>query len=313
MEPTRGPLSTGQLDVIIAKLLRTTVQDFTQDVSQEDVQRVCATTVDVLKSQPSLVEIAPPVVVCGDIHGQFADLLKIFATIGFPPNKKYLFLGDFVDRGPRSLETAVLLFCFKARYPESFFVLRGNHECSNINRLYGFYEEIARRFGQADSERIWILFNQTFAWLPYVGLVANRILCMHGGISPEMNSLRQLRELHRPSLDPPNPSLELNILWADPAQGIQGIRPNPRGISILFGEDVLTSVCKQLKIDLVVRAHQCVQYGAEFFGNRKLVTLFSAPRYEMQDNVGATLTIEMSPNLRCIFRFFAPTANNDDR
>uniref|UniRef100_A0A914I7X5 Serine/threonine-protein phosphatase n=1 Tax=Globodera rostochiensis TaxID=31243 RepID=A0A914I7X5_GLORO len=304
MEATTGPLSTGQLDVIIAKVLRTSAQDFTQNITQEDIQRLCETTIDVLRRQQTLVEIRPPVVVCGDIHGQFADLLKIFATIGFPPNKKYLFLGDFVDRGARSLETAVLLFCFKARYPDIFFVLRGNHECSNINRIYGFYDEIERRFGQPNSERIWMLFNQTFSWLPYVGLVGRRILCMHGGISPNMRSLEQLRELQRPLLDPPNPSVELDILWADPEVGLQGVRPSPRGLSVVFGEEVLTRICRLLRIDMVVRAHQCVHYGAEFFTNRQLLTLFSAPRYEGMDNVGAALTIDV--NFHCFFTFFQP-------
>uniref|UniRef100_A0A914HK21 DNA-directed RNA polymerase n=1 Tax=Globodera rostochiensis TaxID=31243 RepID=A0A914HK21_GLORO len=217
-----APLNDGELDAIIAKVQMASAQEFTQNVSQEEVEQVCLTTINLLKRQQTLVEITPPVVVCGNIHGQFTDLERIFEAHGFPPNKKYLFLGDFVDRGPRSLQTALLLLLYNARYPESFYVLRGHHECSRANQVYGFYTEIQRRFGDTNCEHIWMLFNQTFSWLPYVGLVGGRILCLHGGISPIMRSLDQLRTLRRGLLDPPNPSMELDILFADPEQGVRG-------------------------------------------------------------------------------------------
>lgn len=121
-------------------------------MTEHDLRQLCDATMDVFRQQQTLVRIQPPVNVCGDIHGQFTDLLRIFSTLGPPPEKKYLFLGDYVDRGPQSLETVVLLFCykvnlerqknygavisfFKVKYPESVTLLRGNHECSNINRV----------------------------------------------------------------------------------------------------------------------------------------------------------------------------------
>ena len=102
--------------------------------------------------------------------------MRIFSRIGFPPAKNYLFLGDYVDRGRQSLETAVLLLCYKVRYPDNFFLLRGNHECSNINRVYGFLEEAIKRYAH-EGNSLWMQFNDTFSWLPYTALVGGRILC----------------------------------------------------------------------------------------------------------------------------------------
>uniref|UniRef100_A0A914HTA2 Serine/threonine-protein phosphatase n=1 Tax=Globodera rostochiensis TaxID=31243 RepID=A0A914HTA2_GLORO len=299
-----GTLSNSQLDAIIEKVLRISFEEFTSNVGPDDVRLLCETTSKVLREQPSLVEIQPPVVVCGDIHGQFADLKRIFAMDGFPSDKKYVFLGDYVDRGRQSLETAVLLFAYKARYPENIVLLRGNHECSNINRNYGFYGEIARRYGPQHSQPIWLLFNQTFAWLPYVGLIGKKFLCMHGGLSLSMESLQQLRELRRPMFDPPKPSLELDILWADPKPGIQGVRQSPRGAGVQFGEDVVDSVCQMLEVDLIVRAHQCIPNGTEYFASNRLLTIFSAPGY-VRRNVSATMSVD--ENFLCSFRYFSPS------
>ncbi|CAK5010630.1 unnamed protein product [Meloidogyne enterolobii] len=153
----------------------------------------------------------------------------------------------------------------------------------------------------------WIAFNKAFAWLPFTALVGGRVLCMHGGISDRLRSLDQLRSLRRPvpDFDAANPTIELDLLWADPENGVQGCVRSPRGASVMFGEDVVARICKQLDIDLVVRAHQVVQDGAEFFANRKLITLFSAPHYAAQyNNAGATMFID--ENLRCSFQVFQP-------
>ncbi|CAN1784180.1 Serine/threonine-protein phosphatase PP1 isozyme 8 [Linum perenne] len=133
--------------------------------------------------------------VAGDIHGQYQDLLRVFEYGGYPPSANYLFLGDYVDRGKQSLETICLLLAYKIRYPEKIHLLRGNHEDAKINRIYGFYDECKRRF----NVRLWKIFTDCFNALPVSALIDEKILCMHGGLSPDLDNLDQIREIQRPT------------------------------------------------------------------------------------------------------------------
>ncbi|KAL3090437.1 hypothetical protein niasHT_028394 [Heterodera trifolii] len=301
-EPNKINLSS--VDAIISKVNRASPHRFTDEISDDEIRQLCNTATDVFRMQPTLVRIHPPAVIVGDIHGQFTDLQRIFNTHGSPPEQQYVFLGDYVDRGPQSLETIILLFCYKVKYPSNFMLLRGNHECANINRVYGFYEEIDRRYPRPGARRLFDLFNQVFAWMPYVGLVGEKILCMHGGISDQIRSLDQLSHLNRPQIDPPLRTLEIDLLWADPARGVRGVIPNTRGAGIAFGEDVVERVCNMLCLDYIIRAHQVVMDGVEYFAGRRLITLFSAPRYTGRNNTGATLTI--APDLSHSITRFPP-------
>ena len=135
------------IDDIISRL--TTVRSMAPgklvDLEENTIISLCVVARETFMSQPSLLEISGPLKVCGDIHGQFYDLLRIFDYGGYPPESNYLFLGDYVDRGKQNLETICLLLAYKIKYPDNFFLLRGNHESQNINRLYGFYDECKRR------------------------------------------------------------------------------------------------------------------------------------------------------------------------
>ncbi|KEG06564.1 serine/threonine-protein phosphatase PP1 [Trypanosoma grayi] len=264
------------------------------EITEAEVRHLVIESRVLFMSQPMLIEIAAPVRICGDVHGQYSDLLRLFNLGGYPPESNYLFLGDYVDRGEQSLETICLLLAYKLRFPETFFLLRGNHECSSINRIYGFFDECKRRF----SVRLWKQFSDTFNCMPVAGLVEGRILCMHGGLSPELTSIDQIRHILRPT-DVPDSGLICDLLWADPGD-CDGWGENDRGVSWTFGEDVVQASLKLFDLDLVCRAHQVVDAGYEFFAARRLVTVFSAPNYCGEfDNAGAFMCVDES--LTCSF------------
>ncbi|KAF0733312.1 hypothetical protein AaE_009189 [Aphanomyces astaci] len=259
-------------------------------------------------SQPMLIELEAPVKICGDIHGQYSDLLRIFDHCGYPPDANYLFLGDYVDRGRQSLETISLLFAYKVRYPTNVFLLRGNHESEDINEQYGFYEECIRRF----DHKLYKHFSDTFAWLPVAGVVADRILCMHGGLSPDLEHLQQINSLPRPLSRVEASGIMCDLLWSDPDPTIRGWGDNDRGVSHTFGPDVVDGFLKRHDLDLVCRAHQVVQDGYEFFANRQLVTLFSAPGYCGEfDNKAGVLSVD--PDLLLTVQIIDPLLDNKKR
>jgi len=166
---------------------------------------------EIFINQPVLLELEAPLKIVGDIHGQYCDLLRLFEYGGFPPEANYLFLGDYVDRGPNGLETICLLLAYKIKYPENFFMLRGNHESAAINRIYGFYEECKERYGV----KVWKSFNDVFNCLPLGAIIEDKILCIHGGLSPDLKNLEQIRRIVRPT-EIPDAGLLCDMLWADP-------------------------------------------------------------------------------------------------
>jgi serine/threonine-protein phosphatase PP1 catalytic subunit len=270
------------------------------DLHEEDIKTLCNKSRDIFMAQPILLELEAPIKICGDVHGQYYDLLRLFEYGGFPPDSNYLFLGDYVDRGKQSLETICLLLALKIKYSENFFVLRGNHECASINRIYGFYDECKRRY----NIKLWKIFTNCFNAMPVAALIDDRIFCMHGGLSPDLHSLDQIKRVVRPT-DVPDTGLVCDLLWADPDKDVSGYGENDRGVSFTFGPDVVTNFLKKHDCDLIVRAHQVVEDGYEFFAKRQLVTLFSAPNYCGEfDNAGAMMSVDES--LMCSFQILKP-------
>lgn len=255
-------VTEADLDNIIEQLLsaRGSRPGRQVNLSENDVKWLCVKSKEVFTNQPVLLELEAPIKICGDIHGQYYDLLRLFEYGGFPPTANYLFLGDYVDRGKQSLETICLLLAYKIKYPENFFILRGNHECASINRIYGFYDECKRRY----NIKLWKIFTDTFNCLPVAAIIDEKILCMHGGLSPELQNMEQIKRIMRPT-DIPDTGLLCDLLWADPDKDIVGWGENDRGVSFTFGEDVVAQFLRRHDLDLVCRAHQVVEDGYEFF------------------------------------------------
>lgn len=269
-------------------------------LKSHEIQRIGAKAREIFLLQPSLLELSPPVKVVGDVHGQYCDLIRIFTKCGFPPQTNYLFLGDYVDRGKQSLETILLLLCYKIKYPENFFLLRGNHECANVTRVYGFYDECKRR----SNIKTWKLFIDTFNTLPIAAIVADKIFCVHGGLSPVLNSLDEIRNIARPT-DVPDYGLLNDLLWSDPADTMNEWEDNERGVSYVFSKVAINKFLLKFGFDLVCRAHMVVEDGYEFFNDRTLVTVFSAPNYCGEfDNWGAVMSV--SEELLCLFELLDP-------
>ncbi|EGR30384.1 protein phosphatase catalytic alpha isoform, putative [Ichthyophthirius multifiliis] len=290
------------VDNIIEKLLscREYKPGKLANLTETEIRGLCIKSREIFISQPILLELEAPLKICGDIHGQFYDLLRLFQYGQYPPDANYLFLGDYVDRGKQSLETISLLLAYKIKYPENFFLLRGNHECASINRIYGFYDECRRRF----NIKLWKTFTDCFNCLPVASIIDEKIFCMHGGLSPELTNLEQIRRIVRP-IDVPDTGLLCDLLWSDPDKDVQGWAENERGVSYVFSPEIVSVFLKKHELDLICRAHQVVEDGYEFFAKRQLVTLFSAPNYCGEfDNAAAVMTID--EQLMCSFQVLKP-------
>jgi len=270
------------------------------NLTEQEVRGLCIHAREIFMQQPILLELEAPLRICGDIHGQYYDLLRLFEYGGFPPESNYLFLGDYVDRGKQSLETICLLLAYKIKYPDKFYLLRGNHECSAINRIYGFYDECKRRY----NIKLWKTFTDCFNCLPVAALVEEKIFCMHGGLSPELSTMDQIRRIMRPT-DVPDSGLLCDLLWSDPDKDVQGWGENERGVSFTFSQNIVENFLRKQDLDLICRAHQVVEDGYEFFAKRQLVTVFSAPNYVGEfDNAGAMMSVD--ENLMCSFQILKP-------
>ena len=293
------------VDTIIEKLLsvRGNKPGKQVDLKEEEIKFLIDKSMTIIKEQKMLVELEAPLHVCGDIHGQYYDLLRIFELCGYPGEYNYLFLGDYVDRGKQSLETVCLLLCYKIKFPEKVTLLRGNHESSVTNRIYGFYDECKRRY----NVRIWRSFTELFNWLPVAAIIDEKILCMHGGLSPELKNLQNITDISRPT-DIPDTGLLCDLLWSDPDKDCVEYDENDRGVSVIFGEKIVQDFNKKNDLDLIIRAHQVVDDGYEFFASRQLITIFSAPNYCGEfDNSAGIMIIDES--LTCSLKVLRPVEN----
>ncbi len=228
-----------------------------------------------LAEESNVQPVSSPVTLVGDIHGQFYDLLELFRISGRLPETAYVFMGDYVDRGHHSVETAQLLFCYKLRYPDRITLIRGNHESRSITQTYGFYDECLRKYG---SVSVWRSFTETFDFLTLSAVVDGRVLAVHGGLSPEVPTLDDIRKINR-NEEIPAEGPFADLLWSDPEE-IEGWGLSERGAGWIFGSKPTSIFCHLNGLELIARAHQLVMEGFQYrFADRNLITVWSAPNY----------------------------------
>ncbi|GAB5587980.1 sporulation-induced protein [Umbelopsis nana] len=243
---------------------------------ESDMRQLCNKLKEILTEESTVVPVQAPVTICGDIHGQFYDLLKLFEVGGSAPETSYIFMGDFVDRGRYSLETLTLLLLLKVRYPDRITLTRGNHESRNVTRVYGFYDECLTKYQNA---KVWEWCCTVFDYLPLAALIDGSIFCVHGGLSPELPSVDSIRTLFRMQ-ELPQTGGPCDLLWSDPEAQVETWAVSPRGGGYLFGSMPTNAFCHNNEVDLIVRSHQLVDEGFNYpFPDRRLVTLWSAPNY----------------------------------
>lgn len=298
--------------------------------------------------ESNVVHIAAPVTVVGDIHGQFFDMIEIFKIGGFCPDTNYLFLGelssrvlacsadilssagscaelntffasepngvadtlfhlgDYVDRGLFSVETISLLVCLKLRYPCRVHLIRGNHESRGVTQSYGFYTECNRKYGNAN---VWHYFTDMFDFLTLSVVINNQIFCVHGGLSPSIHSIDQIKIIDR-FREIPHEGPMADLVWSDPDPEKDEFSLSPRGAGYTFGAQVVKKFLDVNKMNHILRAHQLCQEGYQVLYDDRLSTVWSAPNYCYRCGNMASV-LEVSDQGERVFNVFDAAPEND--
>ena len=236
---------------------------------------ICQAAHDKFKEDSQIMMLDGEIVTVGDLHGHLVDLFRIFQKFGWPPHRRYLFLGDIIDRGEFSIETITIVLLAKILYPHHVFVIRGNHEFPDMYSRGGFLAEIQHLYKESSIEKH---FFQCFSEIPIAAIINKKILCIHGGIGPSVETIDDIKKIPKPLFDYSDEPQQ-TILWSDPNEYSEKFEPSSRGVGYFFGEDSLKAFLEKNNFSLLVRGHECVEKGVELFFKKKCMTVFSASRY----------------------------------
>jgi len=275
-------------------------------LSEAEIITLCSMCAQVLAKEENVHSIDCPITVVGDIHGQFYDLMELFRIGGKAPDTNYLFMGDYVDRGYFSVQCVSLIFCLKLRYPNRITLIRGNHESRQITQVYGFYDEVMRKFG---SPAVWAAVTDLFDYLPLAALVELQIFVPHGGLSPSLDTVDQVQGLER-FQEIPHEGPICDLMWSDPDDR-QGWGISPRGAGYTFGQDISEQWNHTNDTTLIARAHQLTMEGYTWSHEKNVVTIFSAPNYCYRCGNQAAI-MEIDEHLEYTFICFDPAPREDN-
>jgi len=284
----------GDYDAMVSALLEH------KFLPEAEVMTLCDRARGLLAEESNVQFVRAPVTVVGDIHGQFHDMMEMFKMGGLAPDTNYLFLGDYVDRGYYSVETVTLVVALKVRYPDRVTIIRGNHESRQITQVYGFYDECMRKYGHAG---IWKAFTDLFDFMPLSAVIENKIFCPHGGLSPSIDTLDDVRKIDR-FAEVPHEGPVCDLVWSDPDDRA-GWGMSPRGAGYTFGQDITEQFNQNNGLKLIARAHQLVMEGYLWHHDQSLVTIFSGRNYCYRCGYQASI-MEEDDNLETSFLQFEP-------
>lgn len=270
-----------------------------EEITLSDIDNVCRVSMEILQKEENVIYIQSPINVCGDVHGDFDNLLSIFDIFGDAPESRYLFLGDYVDRGDKSVPTAIYLLALKIKYPNDFYLIRGNHETMETTITFGFYNEIMKKYANFS---VWQSFMEVFKCLPIAAVIDNKLFCVHGGLSSRFTEISQLQQANRFNpLPTPQTGVIHDVLWSDPYDG-KGYQESPRSAGCLWGIDVSRKFVQKNNLTMIVRGHELKKGGYAIAHDNLVVTVFSTPFYVSQYSEAAVLEV-VSPTERHITRF----------
>ena len=233
-----------------------------QLLPQGVIRELCELIKEILIDESNLRQVKTPVTLVGDVHGQFYDVLEMFKVGGFCPSTNFVFLGDYVDRGYYSVEVITLLCCLKLRYPDRVTLVRGNHESRAVTSTYGFYAECIKKYG---SHHVWSYFTDLFDYMVLGVVIDNVVLGVHGGLSPSVQSLDQIKVIDR-FREIPHEGPMADLVWSDPApiEGNEYFTNSPRGAGSVFGYQVVKMFLELNGLGHIARAHQICMEGSLF-------------------------------------------------
>ncbi|CAG9576581.1 putative serine/threonine protein phosphatase [Leishmania major strain Friedlin] len=262
------------------------------------------------KDEPNVLRVDGPVAIAGDIHGQFFDLLNLISIGGDPSQQKYIFLGDYVDRGCFGMEVILLLMCYKICYPDTMIMLRGNHESRHLTTYFNFKREVLYKYSIA----VYNAIMSAFDCLPLACILNNRFLCVHGGLSPELKRISDIGAIHR-FREPPSSGPMCDLLWADPldekeedpAAAPLFVPNTTRGCSYVYSNAAACNFLEENDLITIIRGHEAQDEGYHLYkktskGFPAVICIFSAPNYcDTYDNRAAV--VMLNRNIMSIRQF----------